>query len=89
DNHFGQRFGGALLLSLLGDGLDILKNSTQQTGSNSNITYENTSDATKEMAKTTLDNTINIPPTAYINQGTVLSVIVPRNIDFSSVYELQ
>lgn len=51
DNHFGQRFGGALLLSLLGDGLDILKNSTQQTGSNSNITYENTSDATKEMAK--------------------------------------
>lgn len=25
DNHFGQRFGGALLLSLLGDGLDILK----------------------------------------------------------------
>ncbi|WP_250146336.1 TrbI/VirB10 family protein [Escherichia coli] len=38
DNHFGQRFGGALLLSLLGDGLDILKNSTQQTGSNSNIT---------------------------------------------------
>ncbi|UUF22324.1 TrbI/VirB10 family protein [Escherichia coli] len=40
DNHFGQRFGGALLLSLLGDGLDILKNSTQQTGSNSNITYE-------------------------------------------------
>jgi len=88
DNHFGQRFGGALLLSLLGDGLDILKNSTQQTGSNSNITYENTSDATQEMAKTTLDNTINIPPTAYINQGTVLSVIVPRNIDFSSVYEL-
>ncbi|HAW0459859.1 TPA: conjugal transfer protein TraI [Escherichia coli] len=89
DNHFGERFGGALMLSLLGDGLDILKNTTQETASNSNITYENTSDATKEMAKTTLDNTINIPPTAYINQGTVLSVIVPRNIDFSSVYELQ
>lgn len=89
DNHFGERFGGALMLSLLGDGLDILKNTTQETASNSNITYENTSDATKEMAKTTLENTINIPPTAYINQGTVLSVIVPRNIDFSSVYELQ
>ncbi|MCZ5009180.1 hypothetical protein O5903_00600 [Escherichia coli] len=41
------------------------------------------------MAKTTLENTINIPPTAYINQGTVLSVIVPRNIDFSEVYGVQ
>ncbi|ELT0036091.1 TrbI/VirB10 family protein [Salmonella enterica] len=89
DSHFWERFGGALMLSLVGDGLDILKSSTQSSGSNSNITYDNTSDATKEMAKTTLENTINIPPTAYINQGTVLSVIVPRNIDFSSVYEVR
>ncbi|EKS3472517.1 TrbI/VirB10 family protein [Salmonella enterica] len=89
DTHFWERFGGALMLSLVGDGLDILKSSTQSSGSNSNITYDNTSDATKEMAKTTLENTINIPPTAYINQGTVLSVIVPRNIDFSSVYEVR
>ncbi|EAT0039939.1 conjugal transfer protein TraI [Escherichia coli] len=89
DSHFWERFGGALMLSLVGDGLDILKSSTQSSGSNSNVTYDNTSDATKEMAKTTLENTINIPPTAYINQGTVLSVIVPRNIDFSSVYEVR
>ncbi|MHA6187810.1 TrbI/VirB10 family protein [Escherichia coli] len=89
DTHFWERFGGALMLSLVGDGLDILKSSTQRSGSNSNVTYDNTSDATQEMAKTTLENTINIPPTAYINQGTVLSVIVPRNIDFSSVYEVR
>lgn len=89
DTHFWQRFGGALMLSLVGDGLDILKGSTQRSGSNSNITYDNTSDATKEMAKTTLENTINIPPTAYVNQGTVLSIIIPRNIDFSSVYEVR
>ncbi|WP_029783921.1 TrbI/VirB10 family protein, partial [Escherichia coli] len=53
------------------------------------ITYDNTSDTAQELAKTTLENTINIPPTAYINQGTVLSVIVPRNIDFSVVYGVQ
>ncbi|ENM7399772.1 conjugal transfer protein TrbI, partial [Escherichia coli] len=39
-----------------------------------------------ELAKTTLDNSINIPPTGYVNQGEMLTVIVPRNIDFSSVY---
>ncbi|EKI8170702.1 conjugal transfer protein TraI, partial [Escherichia coli] len=60
-----------------------------KSGNNSNITYDNTSDTAQELAKTTLENTINIPPTAYINQGTVLSVIVPRNIDFSEVYGVQ
>ncbi|EIY9397782.1 TrbI/VirB10 family protein [Escherichia coli] len=89
DNHIFQRYSGAIMLSLLGDGMDILKNTTQKSGNNSNITYDNTSDTAQELAKTTLENTINIPPTAYINQGTVLSVIVPRNIDFSEVYGVQ
>lgn len=89
DSHFAERFGGALMLSLIGDTMDSLKNMTQQSSGNSgNITYDNSSDAAKELAKTTLENSINIPPTAYINQGAVLSIIVPRNIDFSSVYEV-
>ncbi|WP_158782791.1 TrbI/VirB10 family protein [Pantoea sp. BAV 3049] len=89
DSHFAERFGGALMLSLIGDTMDSLKNMTQQSSGNSgNITYDNSSDAAKELAKTTLENSINIPPTAYINQGSVLSIIVPRNIDFSSVYEV-
>lgn len=89
DSHFAERFGGALMLSLIGDTMDSLKNMTQQSSGNSgNITYDNSSDAAKELAKTTLENSVNIPPTAYINQGAVLSIIVPRNIDFSSVYEV-
>lgn len=89
DSHFAERFGGALMLSLIGDTMDSLKNMTQQSSGNSgNITYDNSSDAAKELANTTLENSINIPPTAYINQGAVLSIIVPRNIDFSSVYEV-
>jgi type IV secretion system protein VirB10 len=34
-----------------------------------------------------LDSTINIPPTAYILPGTVMTVIVARDIDFSTVFE--
>ena len=90
DAHLLERFSGAVMLSLVGDGMDMLKNSTTNSSDNSgNITYDNTSSAMQDMAKTTLDNTINIAPTAVINQGTVISVIVPRNIDFSPVYEVR
>lgn len=90
DTHFLERFGGALMLSLIGDTMDSLKNMSQKSSDNKgSITYDNSSDASKELARTTLENSINIPPTAYINQGTVLSVIVPRNIDFSTVYEVR
>lgn len=90
DAHLLERFSGAIMLSFVGDGMDILKNSTTKSSNNSgNITYDNTSSAMQDMAKTTLDNTINIAPTAVINQGTVISVVIPRNIDFSSVYEVR
>lgn len=90
DAHLLERYSGAIMLSLIGDGMDMLKNSTSNSSDNNgNITYENTTSAMQDMAKTTLDNTINIAPTAVINQGTVISIIVPRNIDFSSVYEVR
>ncbi|ECH8185882.1 TrbI/VirB10 family protein [Salmonella enterica subsp. houtenae] len=88
DNHFWQRFGGALMLSFIEDFLDA--GSSQLSKQNSSqFTMNNTTDASGELAKTTLDNSINIPPTAYINQGEMMSVIIPRNIDFSPVYEVK
>lgn len=40
------------------------------------------------MADEALRNTINIPPTGYVNQGALLNIIVARDVDFRSVYEL-
>lgn len=88
DNHFWERFGNSMLLSLIDDSLTAASTHLAKSGSESNgITFDNTSDTGKKMAEIALENSINIPPTAYINQGELLTVIVPRNIDFSSVYE--
>ncbi|EHB4967698.1 TrbI/VirB10 family protein [Escherichia coli] len=85
DTHFWERFGGALMLSLIEDTL-AAGTSRLSRENNSNFTMNNTTGTSSELAKTTLDNSINIPPTGYVNQGEMLTVIVPRNIDFSSVY---
>ncbi|HEE9795390.1 TPA: TrbI/VirB10 family protein [Shigella sonnei] len=88
DTHFWERFGGALMLSLIEDSL-AAGTSRLSRENNSDFTMNNTTGTSSELAKTTLDNSINIPPTGYVNQGEMLTVIVPRNIDFSSVYKVR
>jgi type IV secretion system protein VirB10 len=85
DEHFWQRFKGALMVSLIGDFGQALAN--KATGSGQQITFSNSSNATQDVAAETLRSTINIPPTAYSNQGSVINIFVARDIDLSSVYE--
>jgi type IV secretion system protein VirB10 len=85
DEHFWQRFKGALMVSLIGDFGQALAN--KATGSGQTITFSNSSNATQDVAAETLRNTINIPPTAYSNQGSVINIFVARDIDLSDVYE--
>ena len=42
-----------------------------------------------DMARTTLENSINIPPTLYKNQGEIINLITGRDIDFSGIYTLR
>ena len=41
------------------------------------------------MATRVLDSTINIPPTLTQNQGAEFTIIVARDLDFSTVYALR
>lgn len=85
DNHYPERFGGAVMLSLFQDVLEAAKNSTQKSGNG--YTVNNSEKNTESMANKVLENTIGIQPTAHILPGTVMNVIVARDIDFSSVFE--
>lgn len=87
DNHFWQRFGGALMLSLVDD---VARGITSSSGSGgqSQFNFNSTGDATQNMAAEALKNTINIPPTLYKNQGEQVGIYIARDLDFSSVYDV-
>lgn len=87
DNHFFQRFSGAIFLSLIGDVGDMVSRSQQNT--DGGITFDNTADGAEDMAAEALRNSINIPPTLYKNQGERVKIFVARDLDFSGVYALE
>lgn len=88
DTHFWERFGNALMLSSVQDVAAAASDSAPGKDRNTDYT-ENTRAAASEMAKTALENSINIPPTMYLNQGDVIGIMTGTDIDFSSVYQLR
>ena len=88
DSHFWERFGNALMLSTVQDVAAAASDAAPGKDRNTDYT-ENTRAATAEMAKTTLENSISIPPTMYLNQGDVIGIMTGTDIDFSSVYKLR
>lgn len=88
DSHFWARFGNALMLSTVQDVAATASDAAPGKDRNTDYT-ENNRAATAEMAKTTLENSISIPPTMYLNQGDVIGIMTGTDIDFSSVYQLR
>ncbi|MCX8963090.1 TrbI/VirB10 family protein [Erwinia psidii] len=86
DNHWGKRIGGAVMLSTFKDVLNGGMNALSK-NSNNQFTFSNTENSTEDLATKVLESTIGIPPTAYVNPGTVINVIVAQDIDFTSVYK--
>lgn len=87
DNHYMQRYGGAVMLSFIQDALKAASNAAAPSSGSDGFTVNNSEQNVASMADKALDSTINIPPTGYILPGTVITVIVARDIDFSSVFE--
>ncbi|ATV42597.1 type VI secretion protein [Pectobacterium brasiliense] len=88
DSHFRERFGGALLVGMIPDIGAWASNSAGQKDRNTDYT-ENSRQAMADMARTTLENSINIPPTLYKNQGEIINLITGHDIDFSGIYTLR
>ncbi|EKT0418651.1 type IV secretion system protein VirB10 [Campylobacter jejuni] len=93
DHHYLKRFGSAILLSMIDDGMAILASQLNKGNNNNNnnnyYNYsENTRDNINEIASIALKKMIDIKPTLYKNQGDLVGVYVNRDIDFSKVYKL-
>lgn len=87
DHHFWERFGNAILLSLVGDFGNWLSNKSSR-GDN-NIRFDNTADGGQEIVAKILEHSLDIPPTLYKNQGERVGIMVARDLDFSKVYDLK
>lgn len=87
DNHYMERFGGAIMLSLLDDTFKALADSASS--NQGGVTFDSSTDNAQDMASIALENSINIPPTGYVNQGTELTILVARDIDFRSIYGVE
>lgn len=85
DRHFWERFGAAILVSVI-DG--TIQSAVQSSHGNSGTVIVNPS-ATQDVMTEVLKNTINIPPTVVKHQGDRIQVLVARDLDFRSVYELR
>ena len=116
DNHYVERFGSAILLSVVGGAAQFLSAYGQsgannagtvttttdpvtgvvtqtQSGAQNQLTLQareiaaqNVSQTLTNIAQEALRNSINIPPTIYLDQGSRIIVFVRRDLDFSSLY---
>ncbi|WP_019221063.1 type IV secretion system protein VirB10 [Bartonella senegalensis] len=87
DTHFWQRFSSAIMVSIIGDLGEWVK---------SKISYGNKEKSSQNapqqgpelLVNEVLQNSINIPPTLYKNQGERVNIFIARDLDFSDVYSL-
>jgi type IV secretion system protein VirB10 len=84
NRHFWDRFGAAILLTMVSGAVQGAVNSQNSTGSVV-VSPSTSTDVMTEVLK----STVNIPPTVTKAQGDRIQVFVARDVDFRSVYALR
>jgi type IV secretion system protein VirB10 len=85
NTHFWARFGAAMLVSVIDGAVEA---GVQSTRSGSGTVVVNPT-ASQDVMTDILKNTLNIPPTVVKHNGDRIQVLVARDLDFRSVYELR
>jgi type IV secretion system protein VirB10 len=86
DTHFWDRFGAAILVSVI-DGVLQAAASGGGSGSGTNVVLN--PQGTHDVMTDVLKGTLGVPPTIVKNQGDRIQVLVARDVDFRSVYSLR
>jgi type IV secretion system protein VirB10 len=81
DNHFFQRFGSAILLSVVTAGVEVAGRSR---GDSTSLVIGSSTQAS-QLATVALQKNIDIPTTIRVPQGAPVQVSVSRDLDFSAV----
>ena len=81
--HFWERFGAAILVSVIDAGVQA---GIQATNNGGTVILNPSS--SEGVMTGILQSTINIPPTITVPQGERIQVLVARDVDFRSVYRL-
>jgi type IV secretion system protein VirB10 len=82
NRHFFERFGAAMLISVI----DGAVQSAAQSSDGSTVIYNPTTSS--DVVTEVLRSTVNIPPTVTVKHGSRVQVLVARDLDFRSVYRL-
>jgi type IV secretion system protein VirB10 len=83
NRHFWERFGAAMLISIVDGAVEAA--STRNGGGAVVVDPAGSQSVMTEVLK----GTVNIPPTVTKKNGDRIQVLVARNLDFRSVYELR
>jgi len=86
DTHFWDRFGAAILISVIDGTLQAVA-SSQSGGGGTTVQLSPT--GTRDVMTEILRSTVAIPPTVIKNQGDRIQVLVARDVDFRPVYALR
>ena len=94
NNHFWERFGSAIMLSIIQGALQAgtayAANTGGSSGGSTTEAFFNQFQSNgSELANTALASSINIPPTLEKNQGDNVAIFVAEDLDFSDVYTLR
>jgi type IV secretion system protein VirB10 len=84
NRHFWDRFGAAILISMV-DG--AVQAAVQSRSNGGTVIYSPS--ASEDIMTEVLKSTVNIPPTVTKKNGDRIQVLVARDLDFRSVYELK
>ncbi|WP_455478864.1 type IV secretion system protein VirB10 [Bartonella sp. B10] len=86
DKHFWERFSGAIMVSIVSDFGEWLKNKVGYTTKDK--TQSPNAQNAESIIMETLQNSVNIMPTLYKHQGERINIFIARDLDFSNVYSL-
>jgi|WetSurSiteA1Bulk_404760.scaffolds.fasta_scaffold00266_12 type IV secretion system protein VirB10 len=93
DNHFAERFGAAILVTIMQDvmsaGTSYLQGLGNSGGSSTTTNISSSPQAATAVVTGILNQSAQIPPTLNKNQGDEIQIMIARDLDFSTIYALK